>query len=251
MIKAASKAARGIARDFTEVAKLEISKKGAADFVTASDLRAEKIIFEELNAAKPGYSFLMEERGEVKGDDPDHRWIVDPLDGTINFIHGYANFCISIALEKKSDIIAGVIYDPINRELFFAERGKGAFLEDRDGKTHRLRISTIKELSNALAVCGSLKIGGDKNRVLVDKMIPHIASLRCTGSAALNMAYVAAGRFDLFFQHQINAWDIAAGVILVREAGGVVTEIDGGDNFLTKNNILATNNILQKQIFNL
>ena len=243
MITAARKAARGLQRDFGEVEGLQVSKKGAADFVSAADLKAEQTIFEALSTARPKYGFVMEERGEIEGADNSNRWIVDPLDGTTNFLHGMPHFAISIGLERDRKPHAGVIYNPVTDELFFAEKSEGALLADRFGE-RRLRVSARSTLSDCLFGCG-LPFKGLPGRETAlketDRVLAETAGVRRAGSAALDLAYVAAGRYDAFWERNLNMWDICAGIILVREAGGVVTEIDGGDNPLTGPSILASN----------
>ncbi len=230
MIAAARKAGRALARDFGEIENLQVSMKGPVDFVTAADLKAEKTLFEELSKARPGYGFLLEERGAVEGSDKTHRWLVDPLDGTVNFMHGAPHFAISIALEREGVLVAGVIYDVIKDELFWAEKGAGAYLNDR-----RLRVAARTDLTNAMISTGKLEDFDALGRVL--KATPFV---RRFGSAALDLAYVAAGRFDGFWERGLAPWDIGAGVVLVREAGGVAREIDGAD-FLKTGHIIAAN----------
>jgi myo-inositol-1(or 4)-monophosphatase len=238
MIAAARKAGRGLARDFGEVEQLQVSKKGPADFVSAADLRAEKILFEELSKARPGYGFLMEERGAVSGTDKTHRWLVDPLDGTLNFLHGLPHFAISIALEREGAIVAGVVYDVVKDELFWAEKGAGAYLQDR-----RLRVAARGDMHAAIIATG-IPFHGAKghDRALseLSRVAPAVAGVRRWGAASLDLAYVAAGRFDGFWERNLEPWDVAAGAILVREAGGFAKEIDGGD-FLETGAIVAAN----------
>ncbi len=250
MMGAASKAARSLRRDFGEVENLQVSTKGPGDFVSQADIRAEKTIFEELSRARPGYGFLMEERGAVEGPDKTHRWIVDPLDGTTNFLHSIPIFAISIALEREGAVVAGVIYNPISDEMFVAERGAGAFLNNR-----RLRVSARTRLSEAVFTTGIPHQGRsepDKFMRDMDSLLPQVAGVRRFGSAALDLAFVAAGRVDGYWERGLKAWDIAAGAIIVQEAGGMVSDIDGSDGFLTSGNIVAANaslfNDLQKQI---
>jgi myo-inositol-1(or 4)-monophosphatase len=241
MIAAARKAARGLARDFGEIENLLVSKKAPGDFVTAADHKSEKILFEELSRARPGYGFLLEERGRVEGTDKTHNFIIDPLDGTFNFLHGVPHFAISIALERDKELIAGVVYDVIKDELFWAEKGAGAFLNDR-----RLRVSARLTPGEALVSTGitpaarhddarRIQFEGEFSRVTV-----ACGGVRRMGSAALDLAYVAAGRFDCYWERDLSAWDIAAGAVLVREAGGFAREIDGKD-FMETGSILAAN----------
>jgi len=239
MIAAARKAARGLARDFGEVEALQVSKKGAADFVTAADLRAEKILFEELTRARPKYGIVMEERGEAEGADNSNRWIVDPLDGTSNFMHGLAQFAISICLERDRQPYAGVIYNPATDELFWAEKGGGAWLNDR-----RLRVSSRRDLAECLFATGlpfKGRPGRERALAEADRVLAETAGVRRFGAAALDLAFIAAGRFDAYWERDLNAWDVGAGIVLVREAGGVVSEIEGGDKPLHAGSIFASN----------
>ena len=209
MIKASEKASKILIRDFGEIEKLQVSKKGPSDFVTNSDLKAEKIIIEELKKARPNYSIISEENGVEINKDKDNTWIIDPIDGTINFLHGVPHFAISIALKSNNEIVSGLIFDPIKDEMFFAEKDRGAFFNNR-----KIRVSKKNKLENCLFVTGG-KI----------KQEPDL-SYRKSGCAALDMAYVAAGRYDGYFQNNLNLWDIAAGIILIKEAGGVLNKID-------------------------
>jgi myo-inositol-1(or 4)-monophosphatase len=241
MIAAARKAARALARDFGEVENLQVSRKGPSDFVTAADVKTEKTLFEELSKARPGYSFLMEERGAVEGTDKTHRWIVDPLDGTTNFLHGLPHFAISVALEREGLLVAGVVYNVVRDELFWAEKGAGAYLNDR-----RLRVAGRADLREALFATGTPfngKPGHDVFLKEVERVIAKTAGVRRWGAASLDLAYVAAGRFDGFWERNLSAWDVAAGAILVREAGGVVNELNGGD-FMKTGAIVASNTAL-------
>jgi myo-inositol-1(or 4)-monophosphatase len=250
MTRAADKAARRLKRDFGEVENLQVSKKGPADFVSAADLRAEQILREELGRARPGYGFLMEESGETKGDDGnERRWVVDPLDGTSNFLHGLPHFAISIALEERGEVVAGVIYDPFKDEMFTAERGTGAYLNNR-----RLRVSSRTRLDEALIATGAPYLGhGERAPFLeeLDLVLAATAGVRRWGAAALDLAYVAAGRFDGFWERGLSAWDTAAGIILVREAGGYVSEIDGRPFRGGGSSILAANDSLHPVLVNL
>ena len=209
MIRASEKASKILIRDFGEIEKLQVSKKGPADFVTNADLKAEKIILEELKKARPNYSIISEESGVEKNKDKNNTWIVDPIDGTVNFLHGIPHFAISIALKSKDEIVSGLIFDPIKNEMFFAEKDNGAFFNNQ-----RIRVSKKNQINDCLFVTG----GKTENQ----PDLPY----RKTGSAALDMAYVAAGRYDGYFQYDLNLWDIAAGIIIVKEAGGVLNEID-------------------------
>ncbi len=209
MIKASEKASKILIRDFGEIEKLQVSKKGPSDFVTNSDLKAEKIIIDELKKARPNYSILSEENGVENNKDQNNTWIIDPIDGTINFLHGVPHFAISIALKSNNEIISGLIFDPIKNEMFFAEKENGAYFNN-----HRIRVSKKNKLDDCLFVTGGK---------IVQEIDLHY---RKSGCAALDMAYVAAGRYDGYFQDNLNLWDIAAGIILIKEAGGVLNEID-------------------------
>jgi len=228
MIKASEKASKILIKDFGEIENLQVSKKGPKDFVTNSDLKVEKIIIEELKKAKPNYSIISEEKGSELNKDKDNTWIIDPIDGTINYLHGIPHFAISIALKSKSEIISGLIYDPIKDEMFYAEKNNGAFFNNS-----RMRVSKKINLEECLFVTG-----GNTN------FVPNI-SYRKSGCAALDMAYVASGRYDGFFQKNLNIWDIAAGIVLVKESGGIINEID-----LSKHNnikiISSSSNINEK-----
>jgi myo-inositol-1(or 4)-monophosphatase len=240
MIAAARKTGRVLARDFGEVENLQVSKKGPGDFVTAADLKAEKTLFEELSKARPGYCFVMEERGVVEGSDKSHRWHVDPLDGTLNFMHGLPHFAISIGLEREGVLVAGVVYDVIKNELFWAEKGQGAYLNDR-----RLRVGARTDLGAAMLATGRL----ENDPAALARVVAAAPPVRRFGSAALDLSYVAAGRFDGFWERKLNSWDIAAGVVIVREAGGVAREMDGGD-FLQTGHIVAANEKLIGPLIN-
>lgn len=238
MIAAARKAARTLARDFGEVEQLQVSRKGPSDFVSAADLKAEKTLFEELSKARPGYGFLMEERGEVPGTDKTNRWLVDPLDGTTNFLHGIPHFAISIGLEREGVLVAGVVYNMVRDELFWAEKGAGAYLNDR-----RLRVAARSEMRDAIFATGAPfhgQPGREKFLQEADRVLNVSAGVRRFGAASLDLAYVAAGRFDGYWERNLSPWDVAAGAIIVREAGGFVKEIDGGD-FLKTGAIIAAN----------
>jgi myo-inositol-1(or 4)-monophosphatase len=229
MIDAVRKTARGLTRDFGEVAELQVSKKGAADFVSAADLKAEQTLFEELTRVRPGYGFLGEERGEEAGTDKTHRWIVDPLDGTTNFLHAIPHFAINVALEREGQVVAGVTYNPATNDLFWAERGRGAFMNDK-----RLRVSARARLDEAVG-------HGQHARFLKElhQMSQRVAGVRRFGAAALDLAWVAAGRFDGFWERDLGAWDMAAGLLLVSEAGGMFTNAEGGEHTLSGGSICA------------
>jgi myo-inositol-1(or 4)-monophosphatase len=246
MEQAARKAGRTLVRDFGEVENLQVSLKGPANFVSAADRRAEEIIHAELSKARPDFSFMMEERGSVPGKDASNVWVVDPLDGTTNFLHGIPLFAISIAHVKDGVPSAGLIYNPITDELFVAERGKGAFLHNR-----RMRVAVRRELANAVVTCGIPHRGrGDLGlfRKELAAAQEQVAGIRRTGSAALDMAWLAAGRFDGFWERNLSSWDLAGGLVLLREAGGFATDIDGGDAILEKGSIVAGNEEIQRAL---
>jgi myo-inositol-1(or 4)-monophosphatase len=247
MIAAARKAARTLKRDFGEVENLQVSLKGPGNFVTAADRKAEETLKAELAKARPGYSFLGEESGSHAGTDGTHTWIVDPLDGTTNFLHGIPQFAISIGLERSGTIVAGVIYNPITDELYVAERGKGAFLNDR-----RLRVAARKLLADSVVACGLPHLGrGDLDLGLreLGAVQDKVAGLRRFGAAALDLAFVAAGRLDGYWERNLSPWDMAAGILLVREAGGFVTDIDGNsEGMFTKRHIVAGNETIQREL---
>jgi myo-inositol-1(or 4)-monophosphatase len=228
MMDAARRASRGLVRDFGEVTELQVSKKGAADYVTAADLKAEQVLIDELTKARPGYGFLAEERGPVDGTDKTHTWIIDPLDGTTNFLHAIPHFAVNVALERDGAVVAAVTYNPISQDMFWAEKGKGAFLNQE----RRLRVAARRTLSEAMLATGipfQGRPGHARFLKELHQMMPHVSGVRRFGSAALDMAWVAAGRYDGYWERDLNPWDLAAGQLLVTEAGGQVSEIDGGD----------------------
>lgn len=241
ILRAAEKAARSLVRDFGEVEQLQVSRKGPADFVSAADHRAEEIIFEELRKARPDYDFLMEERGAVKSgsSESEYRWIVDPLDGTTNFLHGIPHWCISIALEHKKDIIAGVVFNPVNDEVFRAEKSNGAFMRNK-----RLRVSGRTALPDSVIAIGMPTLTrGDHGLSLKElkTIMANVAAVRESGSAALDLAYVAAGRYDGYWEYGLKAWDVAAGAIIIRESGGFATTVSGDSDPIHGQSILAAN----------
>ncbi len=246
MVRAAEKAARTLVRDFGEVEQLQVSQKGPADFVSSADLAAEKTIRAELSKARPDFGLLMEESGKGGPTDAKSRWIVDPLDGTTNFLHGLPHWAISIAAETNGAIVAGVVYDPVKNELFWAERGQGAFVNSK-----RLRVSGRRTMGEALIATGMPFKGhvtAPHYLAQLDLMMNEVAGIRRFGSAALDLAYVAAGRYDAFWEYGLSPWDSAAGLILVTEAGGFVSEVDGGANPVFGKSILASNGTLSHPI---
>ncbi|MCA6298799.1 MAG: inositol monophosphatase [Phenylobacterium sp.] len=239
MSDAARKAARGLNRDFGELAELQVSRKGAADFVSAADIKAEESLFESLSKARPGYSFLGEERGLIEGTDKTHTWIVDPLDGTTNFLHAIPHFAINIALQREGVVVAAVTYNPVANELFWAEKGKGAFVNDR-----RLRVAARQRLDESVLATGIPFLGhGQHARFLKElhQISQRVAGVRRFGAAALDLAWVAAGRMDGFWERDLSAWDLAAGLLLVTEAGGKVTTAEGGEDVLAAGSVCAAN----------
>ena len=246
MIAAARKAARALKRDFGELEKLQVSLKGPANFVSAADKRAEETLYAELSKARPGYCFLGEEGGQRDGADKSHTWIVDPLDGTTNFLHGIPQFAISIALEREGAIVAGLVYNPASEELFLAEKGKGAFLNDQ-----RIRVAARKRLADSVIACGLPHIGrGDLAlaKKELGAMQEQVAGLRRFGAAALDLAWVAAGRLDGYWERDLKPWDMAAGLCLIREAGGYVSDVTGGDDIFATGHVVAGNETIQKEL---
>ena len=246
MIKAARKASRTLKRDFGEIEHLQTSLKGPANFVTAADRHAEEILREELEHARPGYGFLGEEGGAREGSDKTHRWIVDPLDGTLNFLHGIPHFAISIGLEREGTMVAGVVYNPANDELFTAERGKGAFLNDQ-----RLRVAARRRLADAVVACalphptrGDAALARSEHIVMQER----VSGLRRSGAAARDLAWVAAGRHDGYWERSLSPWDMAAGIALVREAGGFITDLDGREDMLKTGGIIAGTDALHREL---
>ncbi len=238
MIKAAEKAGRSLVRDFGEVEQLQVSRKGPGDFVSAADLRAEEIIFYELSKARSDFGFLMEERGRAGNKDSESIWIVDPLDGTSNFLHGVPHWCISIGLEEKGEIVAGIVHDPIKDETFRAEKGNGAFFRNK-----RLRVSGRNTMDGAMIACG--QPAGTENDLFIQEyaaLLAQAPGIRRFGAAALDLAYVAAGRLEGFWERGLKPWDMAAGTIIIREAGGMISDIEGKKtNPVHEGNVLAAN----------
>jgi myo-inositol-1(or 4)-monophosphatase len=250
MERAARKAAPRLRRDFNEVQQLQVSRKGPADFVSMADKRAEQTLYEELNKARPDWGFLMEEGGEIAGDPAKPRWIIDPLDGTSNFLHGIPHFAISIAVQDASgEITHGLVYQPLTDESFWAEKGRGAWQQDR-----RLRVSARRDLADALVATGIPFLGHGNFKewgAIFEAIGPEVAGIRRFGSAALDLAWVAAGRFDAFWESGLKPWDVAAGILLVREAGGFVTDFRGGDQPIARAQVLAANDALQSKLHKL
>ncbi len=246
MVQAALKAGKSLSRDFGEVQNLQVSVKGPGDFVSQADLKAEKIVHDELMKARPTYDFLGEEGGEEKGSDGAHRWIVDPLDGTTNFLHGIPQFAVSIALERNGEVVAGVIFNPATDELFTAERGSGAFLNDR-----RIRVAARKQITDCVVSCGVPHLGrGDHGKFLVElrHVMCEVAGVRRFGAASLDLAYVAAGRLDGFWETGLAPWDMAAGLVLIREAGGFVSDMKGGQDIFDNGSVVAGNEYIHRAL---
>jgi myo-inositol-1(or 4)-monophosphatase len=249
MIRAAHRAGRSLKRDLGEIENLQVSLKGPRNFVTAADRRAEEIVRVELAKARPDYGFLGEEGGAHAGTDKSHRWIVDPLDGTTNFMHGIPHFAVSIALERDGTVVAGLTYNPANDELFVAERGKGAFLNDR-----RIRVAARQRLAEAVVACGLPHYGrGDlalaRNEIAAAQQ--HFAGLRRYGAATLDLAWIAAGRLDAYWERDLSPWDMAVGILLVREAGGFISDLDGGEAIFAKGEITAGNETMHRELLRL
>lgn len=247
MVNAATKAGRNLAKDFGEVENLQVSVKGPADFVSNADRRAEQIVFEELQKARPTYGFLGEEGTEVKGTDGQHRWIVDPLDGTTNFLHSIPMFAVAIALQRGEDIVASVIFNPIMDELYSAEKGGGAWLNDRK----RLRVASRKHLADTVIVTGINSQGRALDLLQLKQLAqvtPAVAGIRRTGSASTDLAWLAAGRFDGYWEAGLKPWDVAPGYLLVREAGGVVTDYAGTAGTIWNGQVIAGNENIQGQL---
>jgi myo-inositol-1(or 4)-monophosphatase len=247
MAAAADKAARSLLRDFNEVENLQVSRKGTNDFVTAADLRAEQVLKDELSRARPGFGFLTEESKPVPAKDGQNRWIIDPLDGTLNFIHSVPQFCISIGVETDGELTAGIVFDPLRDELFWAERGEGAWVNQR-----RLRCSKRERLADCLIAHGRARIEepGDQERLLAQMgyVMRHTRDLRRMGSAALDLCYVGAGRYDGFWEEGLKPWDIAAGIIIAQEAGVYITDTSGGPVSVKTGSVLAGNPNIHSQL---
>jgi len=249
MTTAARKAGRRLIRDFGELENLQVSMKGPADFVSSADKRTEKILIEELQRARPGYGFLVEESGHIEGPDKSHRFIIDPLDGTTNFLHSIPHFAISIGLEREGQLVSAVVYNPVTDEMFTAEKAHGAYLNEK-----RLRVAGRKTLPEALIATGIPFLGKEGHEPYLKELgavMGETSGVRRFGAASLDLAYVAAGRFDGFWERGLMPWDMAAGMLLVREAGGVVTDLDGGARALEAGHILAANETLHPQLLKL
>jgi myo-inositol-1(or 4)-monophosphatase len=239
MSNAARAAARGLNRDFGELSELQVAKKAPADFVSAADIKSEQVIFEALNKARPGYGFLGEERGLIEGSDKTHTWIVDPLDGTTNVLHAIPHFAVNIALEREGVIVAAVTHNPVTNELFWAEKGKGCFVNDR-----RLRVAARTRLDESVIGTGIPFMGHGQHAQFLKELhqiSQRVAGVRRFGAAALDLAWVAAGRMDAFWDRTLKPWDMAAGLLLVTEAGGKVTDMNGGDEILASGTVCAAN----------
>jgi myo-inositol-1(or 4)-monophosphatase len=247
MVQAAIKAGKSLTKDFGEVENLQVSRKGPADFVSNADRRAEQIVFDELRKARPTYAFLMEEGGEVSGTDGQHRWIVDPLDGTTNFLHSIPLFACAIALERNQEIVASVIYNPVMDELYTAEKGGGAWLNDR----RRLRVAGRKHLADSIVVTG-IKTTGNPDDARTLKQLTYVSpatvGIRRTGSASTDLAWLAAGRFDGMWEAGLAPWDVAPGLLLLREAGGFMSDYNGGPNSIWNGEVVAGNEVIQAQL---
>jgi myo-inositol-1(or 4)-monophosphatase len=250
MTAAALKAGRGLKRDFGEVENLQVSVKGPGDFVSAADRKAEKILFEELTKARPGYGFVLEESGAVEGADKSHTWFIDPLDGTTNFLHGLPIFAISIGLAREGQIVAGLVYNPANDDMFIAEKGQGAYYNNR-----RLRVAARRDMADALIGCGIPHIGKAKEhprfKAEFASVMARAGNIRRLGAAALDLCFVASGSYDGFWERNLQAWDIAAGIIIIKEAGGFVTDADGGQDMLAKGSICAGNDVMHRNLLDL
>ena len=249
MTDAVMKASRSLKRDFGELENLQVSRKGPGDFVSAADRKAEQILREALEKARPGYGLVMEESGSVEGTDRSHRWHIDPLDGTTNFLHGLPQFSISVGLERDGQIVAGVVYDPAKDEMFIAEKGQGAYLNNR-----RIRVAARTDMADALVCCGLPHIGrGDHGLFLRETaaVMARVGGMRRLGSAALDIAYVACGRLDIYWERGLNSWDMAAGLVLIREAGGFVSDAEGGSDPLGKGSVSCGNEVLHRELVKL
>ncbi|MDQ0390867.1 inositol monophosphatase family protein [Labrys monachus] len=246
MVAAVLKAGKGLKRDFGELENLQVSTKGPGDFVSIADRKSEKVLQQELERARPGYGFVMEESGVIEGADRTHRWHIDPLDGTTNFLHGMPFFAVSVALEREGVLVAGVVYNPATEDLFVAERGKGAFHNDR-----RMRVSGRRLMEDSLVGMGVMHLGRGQhaaNLADIGAVMGQVAGVRNIGSIAMELAYVASGRLDGLASRWLSSWDLAAGIVLVREAGGFVSDIRGGETMLETGDIVAGNEAIHKSL---
>jgi len=246
MVKAARRAGRSLKRDLGEIENLQVSLKGPANFVSLADRRAEQMLYDDLTKARPGYGFLGEEGGTREGTDKANTWIVDPLDGTTNFLHGIPQFAISIGLQREGTIIAGVIYNPANDELYIAERGKGAFLNDQ-----RLRVAGRRQLNECVVACGLPHIGRGNHQLALQELAAlqsKVAGFRRFGAASLDLAFVAAGRLDGYWERNLQPWDLAAGLLMIREAGGTVSGIQGNDDPLQTGHVVGGNEFVHGEL---
>ncbi len=242
MVTAARKVGRGLIRDYGEIENLQVSMKGPADFVSTADKRTETKLIEELSKARPGYCFLTEETGVIEGPDKSHRFIIDPIDGTTNFLHGIPHFAISVGLERDGQLVSGVVFNPVTDEMYVAEKGHGAYLNDK-----RLRVAARKKLNETILATGIPFLGRPGHELFASELAAVMgttAGVRRFGAASLDLAYVAAGRYDGYWERGLNAWDVAAGILLVKEAGGVVTDLNGGSDVLNSGQILTANEYL-------
>jgi myo-inositol-1(or 4)-monophosphatase len=250
MVAAALKAGRGLKRDFGEVENLQVSVKGPGDFVSAADRKSEKILVDELSKTRPGYGFVLEESGRIEGTDKSHTWYIDPLDGTTNFLHGLPIFAISIALAREGQIVAGLIYNPVTGDTYIAEKGQGAYLNNR-----RLRVAARRNLAESLIGCGIPHIGKTKEhpRFMTElaAVMAKAGNIRRLGAVSLDLCFVACGSYDGFWERNLQAWDIAAGIIIIKEAGGFVTDADGGAEMLAKGSICAGNEAIHRDLLSL
>ncbi len=249
MTAAAQKAGRGLRRDFGEVENLQVSVKGPGDFVSAADRKSEKILFDELSKARPGYGFVLEESGVVEGPDKSHTWYIDPLDGTTNFLHGLPIFAISIGLARDGQMVAGLVYNPATEALYIAEKGQGAYLNNR-----RLRVAARRDIGEALVGCGIPRLGKPGQaqfRAEFSAIMARASNLRRLGAVALDLCFVASGAYDGFWERGLNSWDLAAGILIIKEAGGFVSDADGGPDVLTKGSVCAGNETIHSQLLGL